>query len=100
MKARPAGDCLQSVAGRNSLFSDRETGSHYMLRTWQLAAVLYIVFQDLSHRRMVSGDLPRMRAMSFVLVFAAASRFASPIAACRRARFWRVFSFRMMLLAM
>ena len=30
---------------------------------------------------MVSGDLPRMRAMSFVLVFAAASRFASSIAA-------------------
>ena len=100
MKASPVGDCFQSLVGRNSSFQIVRMNYHYMLRIWQLGSVLHIVFQDLSHSRMVSGDLPRIRAMSFVLVFAAASRVASSIAACRRARFCRVFSFRMMLLAM
>ena len=100
MKACPALFVSQGPNRRNSSFQIVKINYYYMLCAPGGAAALHIVFQDLSHSRMVSGDLPRIRAMSFVLVFAAASLFASSIAACRRARFWRVFSFRMMLLAM
>jgi len=44
MKARPSGEGVQLVAGRYSRFSDRETGSDYMLCGPGGAAALHIVF--------------------------------------------------------
>ena len=96
MKARPVGDCFQSLAGRNSSFQIVKMNYHYMLCAPDGAAALHIVFQDLSHSRMVSGDLSIIRAISLMGTFASACcraiSFALVSAAlrCRLPSFWMI----------
>ena len=67
---------------------------------WPWLVRVPIVFQDFSHRRMVSGDLSIIRAISLMGTFAVACYWASSLALASAALRCRLPSFWMISLAM